>query len=148
MAIAVLALVGLLISAYLLLYKINVLGSLACGTGGCETVQSSPWATFLWLPVPLWGVAGYATILGLALLGLQPRFAHQRWLGLTLFWTATFAFGFSVYLTGVEAFLIHAWCRWCVGSAIVAMLIFTATLPELPALIRRTRPPTPIDTPA
>ncbi len=137
MAVAVFALVGLLIAAYLLLYKINVLGSIACGSGSCEAVQASPWATFIGLPVPAWGVGGYATIFGLALLGLQPAFAQQRWLSLAIFWTATFAFGFSVYLTAVEAFLIHAWCRWCVASAIVATLIFIAALPEVRALLRK-----------
>lgn len=137
MAIAVLALVGLLISAYLLLYKIAVLGTIACGTGSCERVQSSPWATFLFLPVPAWGVAGYLLILALALLGLQPNFAADRRLAFALVWSTTFAFGFSAYLTGVEAFLIQAWCRWCVASAIVATLTFTAALFELPPLLRR-----------
>ena len=39
MAIAVLSLVGLLVSAYLSMYKLGYLGAIQCGTGGCETVQ-------------------------------------------------------------------------------------------------------------
>jgi uncharacterized membrane protein len=136
MALAVFALVGLLIASYLLLYKLNVLGSIACGTGACETVQSSPWAVFLGVPVPAWGVGGYALILMLALLGLQPAFAERRWLSVVIVATASFAFGFSLYLTAVEAFLIHAWCRWCIASALVATLIFIAALFELPLLKR------------
>ncbi|NIR59138.1 MAG: hypothetical protein GWO02_06285, partial [Gammaproteobacteria bacterium] len=41
------------------------------------------------------------------------------------------AFGFSAYLTGIEAFVIHAWCRWCVASAVVATLVFVFSLAEL-----------------
>jgi uncharacterized membrane protein len=95
---------------------------------------------FVGVPVPLWGVAGYALIFALALLGLQPRFARSRLLALALFTAAGFGFAFSAYLTGVEAFLIRAWCRWCVGSAIVATLIFALALIELPGILRRAEP--------
>jgi uncharacterized membrane protein len=137
MGIAALALAGVLIATYLLLYKINVLGTIACGTGACETVQSSPWAVFLGVPVPAWGVIGYLVILILALAGLQPAFAHHRGVAALLFGNALIAFAFSAYLTGVEAFLIHAWCRWCVASAIVATLIFLLSLREIPTILRR-----------
>jgi uncharacterized membrane protein len=137
MGLALFALVGLLIAGYLLLYKFKVLSSLACGTGGCEVVQSSPWAVFLGIPVPAWGVAGYLAILALALIGLQPRFVYSRGLSTIIFLTAAFAFGFSMYLTGLEAFRIHAWCRWCVGSAVVATLIFLFSLRELPLILGR-----------
>ena len=139
MAIAVLSLGGLLIATYMLLYKLNVLATLACGTGGCETVQASPWAMFLGIPVPAWGVAGYLALMVAAMVGLQPRFADSRGLAAILLGMATFAFGFSMYLTAIEAFRIHAWCRFCIASAIVATLIFLAALPEL----RRTMSNTP-----
>jgi uncharacterized membrane protein len=137
MGIAVFALAGLLIAGYLLLYKFNILSSIACGTGGCETVQASPWAMFMGIPVPAWGVVGYIVILTLALLGLQPRFADSRGLATLLLLNTSFAFGFSMYLTAIEAFRLHAWCRWCVGSATVATLIFLLSLFELPLVLGR-----------
>jgi len=137
MGIAVFALAGMLIAGYLLLYKFKVLSSIACGTGGCETVQSSPWAMFIGIPVPAWGVGGYLAILVLALLGLQPRYAGSRGVATLLLANATVAFGFSMYLTAIEAFRIHAWCRWCVGSAIVATIIFLLSLLELPRVLGR-----------
>lgn len=137
MGIALFALIGLLIAGYLLLYKISVLSSIACGSGGCETVQASPWANFLGIPVPAWGVGGYFIIIALALAGLQPRFANSRVLAILLLLTSTFAFGFSAYLTGIEAFRLNAWCRWCVGSAIAATLIFALSLLELPLAFGR-----------
>ena len=50
--------------------------------------------------------------------------------------TATGAFLFSVYLSALEQFVIHAWCRWCIGSAAIATLIFLFTLPEFRRLRR------------
>jgi uncharacterized membrane protein len=131
MAIAFLALVGLFVASYMLLYKLGVVGTLACGAGSCGTVQASKWADFLSVPVPAWGVAGYALIFGVALLGIQPRWGDDRRLGWVLFWLAAVAFIFSAYLTAIEAFVLRAWCRWCVVSAIVATLIFICSLASL-----------------
>lgn len=138
MAIAALSLVGLLISLYLALHKLGFIGTLACGTGSCDVVQTSKWAVFMGVPVPFWGVVGYAVMTTLALAGLQPRFQEHRLLRIALIVTATIAFVFSVYLSAVEQFLIHAWCRWCIASAVIATLIFLGALPELRRLRRAT----------
>lgn len=131
MAVALLSLVGVLISTYLLLHKLGVVGTLMCGTGSCDTVQASPWAVFLGVPVPAWGVAGYGLLLGVSLAGLRPGMWESRRVGRVLLVLGAGAFGFSAYLTAIEAFVIHAWCRWCVASAVVATLIFIFTLGEL-----------------
>ena len=136
MAVAVFALIGVLIATYMLLYKMQVIGTVLCGSGSCETVQASPWAVFLGVPVPAWGVAGYLLILVLAFLGLQPAMAENKVLSAMILGSATVAFVFSIYLSALEAFVIHAWCRWCIGSAVVATLIFLSALPEIPALRR------------
>ena len=60
MGAAVAALAGLFVSAYLWLYKLGAIGTLSCGTGGCETVQLSPQSRFLGVEVAAIGVAGYA----------------------------------------------------------------------------------------
>jgi uncharacterized membrane protein len=137
MIMAVLALAGLVIATYMLLYKLGVLPAVACGNGACEVVQASPWAVFIGVPVPLIGVLGYGLLLGLALAGVQPRFAQSRRVGVALFAFAAIAFGFSVYLSWVEATLIGAWCRWCIGSAVVATGLFLCSIPE----VRRARTP-------
>jgi uncharacterized membrane protein len=138
MIIAVLSLVGVLISVYLTLHKFGMIGSLVCGTGSCETVQSSKWAVFMGVPVPLVGLVGYLVLLVIALLGLQPerRGGAIPWL---LFLLADIAFTFTLYLTYLEAFVIHAWCRWCLVSAALVTLIWLAALFEIPRL-RRTAP--------
>lgn len=130
MAVALLALIGVLISAYMTAYKFGLLGTIVCGTGGCETVQNSPWAVFAGVPVPVIGLLGYGALLAASLLGVQPRFMDDRRVALVLVAGASIGILFSAYLTWLEAAVIHAWCQWCIVSAILAILIFIFTLPE------------------
>ncbi|HYR10405.1 MAG TPA: vitamin K epoxide reductase family protein [Longimicrobium sp.] len=131
MAIALLALAGLLISSYLTMYKLGFLGEIQCTIGGCEKVQTSRWATFLGLPVSAWGLGAYVTILAISIIGIQPRWVRARWVALALFALSAVGVAFSAYLTYLEAFVIHAWCQWCVISAILITLIFLLSLPGL-----------------
>ncbi len=126
MAAAVLSLAGIFVSAYLYLHKLGLIGQLACGTGGCETVQLSRYAQFLGVPVPLVGVVGYGALLGLSLAAVQ-RPAQAHWVRL-LCWGAGLGVLFSAWLTYLELFVIHAICRWCIGSAVIITLIFLAAL--------------------
>ena len=136
MAITLLALIGALISLYMTLHKLGVIGELLCGTGSCEIVQTSKWAVFMGVPVPYWGLAGYTILTTLALASLQPRYQESRALRIALVFTVSAAFLFTVYLTALEAFVINAWCRWCIASAVVATLLFLCTIPEFRRLGR------------
>jgi uncharacterized membrane protein len=131
MGIALLALVGVMISAYMTAYKFGMIGAIACGAGGgCATVQDSPWAVFLGVPVPIIGLVGYGILFITALVGLQARFEADRRIALLLIAAAVIGAAFSAYLTWLEAVVIHAWCRWCIVSAILAVLILLFALPE------------------
>lgn len=127
MAVAVLSLVGLFIALYLYLYKIGKIGTLACGTGGCETVQLSPQSRFLGVEVALIGVIGYLALLVLAMAALQPQFAGRSKPLLLLLVASGGAFVFTLYLKYLEFFVIHAICRWCVGSAVIITAVFGLT---------------------
>jgi uncharacterized membrane protein len=131
MGIALLSLVGLLIAGYLTMYKLGYLGVIQCTIGGCEKVQTSAYSQFLGQPVSLWGMGAYITLLAIAMLGVQPRFARERWVALALFGVSAVGVAFSAYLTYLEAFVIHAWCQWCVISAILITLIFLLSIPGL-----------------
>ena len=136
MAMALLALVGLLISVYMAAYKFGYIGSLACGTGSCEIVQNSPQSVMFGVPVPVLGLIGYGALLITALVGVQPAFEDRRWVGGILLAGATGGLIFSAYLSWLEQFTIHAWCRWCIASAVVAVLLFIFALPELSRMRR------------
>ena len=125
---AVLGLLGLFVAVYLYLYKIGKIGALACGNGGCETVQLSPYARFLGLEVALYGVGGYAALLVLSLIALQTPPAARHWSGRLLLALSGAGVLFTVYLTYLELFVIHAICRWCVASAVIISGIFLAAL--------------------
>jgi uncharacterized membrane protein len=127
-ALVLLALVGLLVATYLWLYKIGVVGELKCGTGSCETVQASRYAALLGVPVALYGVAGYGALFAIGLAGLDPLRAGDRRLTRLLAALATVGFLFSVYLTGIELFVLHAICRWCAASAGIMTAIWVLSL--------------------
>ena len=126
MAAALLSLAGFFVSLYLYLYKIGRIGTLACGTGGCETVQTSPFSRFLGLEVALYGVVGYLVLLVLSMDTLRrPAAANSSRLLLIL---SGAGLAFTIYLTYLELFVIKAICRWCVGSAVIITLIFIVAL--------------------
>jgi uncharacterized membrane protein len=129
---ATLALLGLIVASYLSLWKIGVIGELACGVaGGCNTVQTSAYAEFLGVPVAFYGVGGYLALLGTSILGLQPRWASRREPTLALAVMSGIGVAFSAYLTYLEAAVINAWCRWCVVSAVIITAIFLVSLAGL-----------------
>ena len=124
MLVALVALAGVFVALYLTLYKLGYIGTLACAVGSCETVQTSKWATLLGFPVGAWGVAYYLAVLALALFGLTGRFADSRGLSDILLAVTAFGLLFSIWLTYLELFVIHAICQWCVVSAVLAAILF------------------------
>jgi uncharacterized membrane protein len=121
--VGVLAAAGLLISAYLTwVHFAQVAPVCVGGSGGCETVQSSRYATILGVPVSVVGVLGYVSLLFSAML----RGEVGVYLGFLIALVGTL---FSFYLTYLEVFVIHAVCQWCVASAAVMVAaLICATL--------------------
>ena len=117
----VLAVVGLLMSAYLTWIHLRGVAPIClAGGGGCATVQASRYAEILGVPVATLGLAGYAGLLLSALL----KGEGGALLGLFI---ALVSVLFSAYLTWLELFVIHAFCQWCVTSAVLmtASLLLT-----------------------
>ena len=94
-------------------------GSPAClaGGGGCETVAESPYADLAGVNVAVIGILGYVLLLATSLL----RGDGARMAGFAL---ALTGFGFSLYLTHLELFVIEAICQWCLISAILMTILF------------------------
>jgi uncharacterized membrane protein len=130
-AIALLALIGFCISLYLWFYKIGIIGKLQCGSGSCEYVQTSRYGALFGVPVAFYGVVGYAVIFAVAIAGLQPSLLARRWPATALALLSAGGFLFTLYLTGIEVFVLHAICRWCVGSAVVITGITAVALSGL-----------------
>lgn len=94
-------------------------GAPVCVAGGhgCETVANSSYSHLLGVNVAVFGVVGYVLLLGISML----RGDGARLAGFAI---ALAGFGFSVYLTYLELFVIDAVCQWCVASAILMTLLF------------------------
>lgn len=122
--IAALSLCGVFLAAYLTLYHYGYVGTIACGTGGCEVVQASRWAMFLGLPVALWGVGYYAAVFAVSAMGSVGTHAERHWPTTVLLALNGWGLVFSAYLTWLEVARIHAICRYCVGSASVVAVLF------------------------
>ncbi len=131
--IALLALVGLFVALYLWLHALGfgAGGPIKCGTGSCDTVQASPWAVFLGLPVASYGVVGYLAIFVVALVALRPAALLERKWNVLLVGLSTVGVLFTAYLTYLELFVIHAICRWCVGSAVIITAIWVVAVAAL-----------------
>jgi uncharacterized membrane protein len=95
--------------------------------GGCETVQKSQYSNFFGIPVALLGLFSYLVLLALTAGRLRLSLTNQtngRYrLDVALFLVNLACVAFSAYLTSTEAFLINAWCIWCLGSAITLTIM-------------------------
>jgi uncharacterized membrane protein len=118
---AVLALLELIVAAYLEIERARG-RSVACpiGGGGCETVQHSRYSKLAGIPLPLLGLVGAAAMFVTALRP-GPR-AHTA-----AFVLAAAGALFSLYLAGLQAFEIHAYCAWCLASAVIWLALAAVT---------------------
>jgi uncharacterized membrane protein len=113
---AVLALAGIGVATYIAIAESGG-GAPKClaGGSGCETVADSKYAHLGGVNVAVIGIVGYVLVLVAAIVPGDPgRFGG--------FLTALIGFGFSLYLTYLELFVIDAICQWCVASAILMAL--------------------------
>jgi len=130
MIIAALALGGVGLATYLAMYKLGYIGTLACTVGSCETVNLSRWATFIGIPVAVWGVGFYVVLFVVALLGTTNRFAEASWISHALLGLTAWGVLFSSWLTYLELYVIHAVCMFCVISAILVLVTFLVSVLE------------------
>lgn len=130
MIIAALALGGVGLATYLAMYKLGMIGTLACTVGSCETVNLSRWATFLGIPVAVWGVGFYLALFLVALLGTTERFVDAPWVSHALLALTAWGVVYSAWLTYLELYVIHAVCMFCVISAILVTVTFFVALLE------------------
>jgi len=127
-----LSLLGLFDSTYLWWVYTSPSRPLVClGGGGCDAVRASAYAHLWGHPLPLFGVAMYGA---LALLLFSQPLGPARWAPARRYLVATLSgcgFLFSAYLTGLEGRVIHAWCAWCVVSALTVTAIFALSVWEI-----------------
>ena len=123
LAVGALATTGAAIAGYLV-YARSADVTIACTTGGCETVQNSDYAELAGVPVAVLGLAAYLLLLGVAFRTGE----LARLLGAV---TAVSGALFAGYLVYVQLVVIDAICQWCVASDVVMGLLAIACVLRL-----------------
>ncbi len=136
--IIVLAILGMLITVYLTYQHYAPTGSKLCNftdTISCDIVNKSTYSELFSavhleelalllgfdIPVSILGFFTYFVIMILAILLLKnPRESLSTFL---VYLTGIGAI-FSLYLTIIEAFVLEAWCIFCVTQAIIILVLF------------------------
>jgi uncharacterized membrane protein len=130
LAIPVLAIIGLIASIYLTYVEVTQINAICGPVGDCNAVQSSSYAKlFGIIPIGLLGALGYIAILATWLWRHFRTDTLARSTGPMLFAMALFGTLFSVYLTYLELFVIHAVCIWCLSSAVIITALLLLSLP-------------------
>jgi uncharacterized membrane protein len=136
-AIFVLSLAGAGVSLYLTLAHKDYL-SLICGpSSGCDEVAHHPSSRGFGvpglesIPTAAFGLLMYVAIVAISFARvastsevIEKRASSLQWL-LSLGGVLV-----SAWLTYLEAFVIHAWCKWCVASAIIILATFIISSAE------------------
>lgn len=134
LAFPILGVIGMGVALYLLYVESSSAQAICGPVGDCNAVQDSPYAMiFGILPVGLAGVLGYLAILGAWFFGKRSPTGLGAYVPAAMLGFSVFGTLFSVYLTYLEIFVIHAVCMWCITSAIVMTLILLASLPKAAA---------------
>jgi len=123
-AIAVLAVAGIVVSSLALAehyaapaQPIDLLRS----DWNSAYVNQSSYAEVHGVPVSILGIAGYAVLVVLALLRRRVLTVYSAGIGVA----------YALYLTNIEAHILHVWCVYCVSSLILIVLIAVLALGEL-----------------
>jgi uncharacterized membrane protein len=127
-AAACLTLVGLAEAIYLTVTNLTGETVLCGGSSDCFKVLGSPYSRVAGLPIAVFGALAYYTAFSFAVFAAF-GYAHARVL-FTILVTAMFAF--TLWLLYVQAFLLHAFCRYCLFSAAL-IFILTAVVVLTPA---------------
>ena len=123
----VLTVLGLLVSIYMTIYKVTNNESMCIGSGGCSIVNASGYSEVRGIPVAVFGVLGYLSILALVYLENKSEFFQTNG-GMLQFAVTLAGFLFTVWLIYVEVALIKAYCPFCITSQVAMTIIFILTV--------------------
>lgn len=88
---------------------------------GCDLVAKSPHSYFLGIPLSLYGVFFYSLVGGFSIWGLINKQVNPRMLIVAV---TGVGFLLSLYLLYLQAFVIYAYCEYCLFSLFDATVLF------------------------
>ena len=120
------SLVGLGDAIYLTVQHLNGQSVRCAIVTGCSTVLASRYSTLLGIPTAAFGVAAYFTAFSLATLARYGSRPAARLLPLVVAVMLVMT-GWLLYL---QAFVLRAFCTWCLLSAAMTILLTLLVLAE------------------
>jgi uncharacterized membrane protein len=123
--------IGLAVSIYMTIYKLTDDDRMCAGSGGCSTVNSSPYAEINGFPVAAVGVLGYLAILFVLVIEVKGARIFRQNATLVAFGLTLNAFLYTLYLIYLEIFVIKAICPFCVTSQIAMTILFMLSLARI-----------------
>jgi uncharacterized membrane protein len=137
MALALAALGNAFVALYLHLWKLGLVGTLACTSGGgCEYVQGSRYGWFLGVDVALIGAVGWTLVFLVAFVGAQPRFERESWPTRLAAALVGLAFLFTLRLKYGEFVVLRSFCPWCAVNVVVVLVSTALVWLDLKRLAR------------
>ncbi len=115
------AFVGFLDAAYLTAQHYMGVVPPCFAVDGCDTVLRSEWSTIAGMPTSLWGALFYLVSLLLAI-GYISSGKEKLFKGASLF--TLLGFVTSIFLMGIQAFVLKHYCSYCLVSAATSTLLF------------------------
>ena len=125
--IAILAFIGMVDALYLSI-KRNA-GPIPCHvTHGCTDVLTSRYSEIVGIPISWFGVGFYIVMFSLAAFKVfeDPKYPSHRLTGLIFYFAGT-ALVVSALLVGIQAFILKAFCEYCLLSAALVLSMFLLT---------------------
>lgn len=123
--------IGALDSIYLSWIKLSHNETLCTpGLGDCFTVNTSRYSNIYGIPIALFGLGAYLLIIAILLLENRGKFMQENG-SMALFGLSLIGVLYSAYLSYLEAYVIHAWCPYCVLSATMIVIIFITSIIRL-----------------
>ena len=116
---ALFCLFGLADATYLTILALTGETAACGGQAGCQEVLGSVYAKVAGIPVAGFGVAGYFTAFSCAIFAAFDYARARKFFALTV----GVLFASTLWLLYVQAFLLHAFCRYCLFSAAVCFLL-------------------------
>lgn len=122
------AIVGAGASAYLLVEYVTGQPGVCLTGSGCDLVRASAFAYPLGVPTPLIGLVFYVVAgwLVLRTIGTQPMAGIPAATALLV--VAVVGAAASMFLTAMEAFVIKAFCSWCLVQAAASLVLLGASI--------------------
>ena len=117
---AVVAFFGFLDAAYLTILHLSETIP-PCTVGSCEAVLTSQFSTILGIPLALFGSGFYLSVIILSLLIIT---SYKKIFMQMFYVLAAWGFIFSLFLLGVQAFILNAFCQYCLLSLATSTGIF------------------------